>query len=356
MINKVSILLGMVLIGCSYSNVEEKPNPRKQYQTVSMEINLLDSVGGSIRGMDIFDDQVILSGQFGMVYSLKHDEETIVKMAIPGAQNRDIRDVVKVNDSTLICMAIGSPGVIYRYSGKRDGWEVVYHNDDSLCFLDAIKFWNDSIGLAVGDPIDDKMFVLKTTDGGKSWERLHNLPDRLEIENAFAASGTSIAIGSNGIAWIGLGGLEARVFKTTDYGKSWSVTSTPLLCGDAAQGIYSICFKDDLNGIVAGGNWEKHLSDSSLACTTDGGNTWHLPNTTVDGYRSCVTQGGANESPFFVSCGTSGLDISLDNGRNWQKLGENNLNVVRFMPQSDIGYAADSRGNVYRIRVNRKAE
>ena len=69
--------------------------------------------------------------------------------------------------------------------------------------------------------------VYKTTDGGKTWNKLscESLPKTVEGEAAFAASNTNIVLKGNKV-WIVSGGKKARVFYSSDKGKTW-------------QGIYS---------------------------------------------------------------------------------------------------------------------
>ena len=72
-------------------------------------------------------------------------------------------------------------------------------------------------------------------------------------EGGFAASGSCINLGENGKAWIATGaGNKPRVLFTNDYGKSWTVTETPIISGEAA-GITSIQFIGN-QGLITGGD------------------------------------------------------------------------------------------------------
>ena len=76
----------------------------------------------------------------------------------------------------------------------------------------------------------------------------------LKVKLLFAASNTNIKIIDN-IIWIVTGGAKARVFKSVDFGDTWEVFDTPIIQGDGPQGIYSVDFAYELNGIVVGGNY-----------------------------------------------------------------------------------------------------
>ena len=87
-------------------------------------------------------------------------------------------------------------------------FSIVYKNDDPASFLNCMDFWEDGKGVAFGDVIDGKIMILLTEDFGKTWRQAapENIPDALEGEVGFAASGTSLVTEEGGKAWIGLGG------------------------------------------------------------------------------------------------------------------------------------------------------
>ena len=85
----------------------------------------------------------------------------------------------------------------------------------------------------------------------------NDLPPALENEGAFAASGTNIAVFGKSHAWIGTGaGVKARVLRTTDRGRTWTIAETPLIAG-ASAGIFSVAFRDAKHGVIVGGDYRK---------------------------------------------------------------------------------------------------
>ena len=83
--------------------------------------------------------------------------------------------------------------------------------------------------------------------------------------------------------------------------------------------------------------------------TTDGGITWQNPETPLSGYRSCVTY--CKPANLFITVGTNGIDVSDDNGKNWQKINDLNLNAIQFVKNSNIGYLLGNKGQIYKIEV-----
>lgn len=61
-------------------------------------------------------------------------------------------------------------------------------------FYNALDFWDEENGIAFGDAIDGRLLILRTSDGGDTWQELP-FEQRPEVQNnqyAFAASGTCL--------------------------------------------------------------------------------------------------------------------------------------------------------------------
>ena len=91
------------------------------------------------------------------------------------------------------------------------------YKQDPKGFLDAIAFWDEKHGMALGDPVKGLFQLLVTTDGGANWKPLaaKTLPPALAGEGAFAASGTCLVTHGDSDVWFTTGGAKAaRVFPT----------------------------------------------------------------------------------------------------------------------------------------------
>src|SRR5205823_4515201 len=77
------------------------------------------------------------------------------------------------------------------------------------------------------------------------------IPPALQGEAAFAASGSCLTVQGLTSVWIGTGGgAKARVYRSTDRGRTWSVAETPVHAGGASSGIFSVAFRDARHGIA----------------------------------------------------------------------------------------------------------
>ena len=102
-----------------------------------------------------------------------------------------------------------------------------------------------------------KLYIITTKDGGNSWQKLEaiSLPETLQGEAGFAASGTGIVCVGDSTVYIGTGGGEvSRVFISKNRGRNWKAIDTPMRTGEAS-GVYSLTFMDEQHGVAVGGNY-----------------------------------------------------------------------------------------------------
>ena len=228
-------------------------------------------------------DVVWASGTGGTFARTTDGGKTWKASIVAGASALDFRDL-HAFDAQTACLLASGPGEMSRIERTTDGgqtWKNVFTNRQPKGFFDAIAFWDKSRGIALGDPVDGRFQVLLTTDGGLTWNLLPHATSPVAVsgEGAFAASGTCLVVAGDGLAWFGTGGgPAARVFRSSDFGRSWKAADTPVRCDSASSGIFSLAFADADHGWAVGGDYK--LSDDPknvLATTTDGGATWLLP-------------------------------------------------------------------------------
>ena len=265
----------------------------------------------------------------------------------------DFRDVDAVDTQTAYVLSIGNGPAsrIYKTTDAGKSWTLQFKNEDEKAFLDAMSFWDANHGIVFGDSVDGQLYIMTTADGGRVWSRVPpaSLPQALENEGAFAASGTNIAVFGKSHAWIGTGaGAKARVLRTSDRGRSWQVADTPLAAGPSA-GIFSIAFRDAKHGVIAGGDYRKEQEAvDNLAVTSDGGITWTLVKG-LSGFRSVVSYVPGMKTPTLVALGPSGGDYSTDDGRTWTTITGPGFDTFSFAPRRPIGWGAGAKGAVGRL-------
>ncbi len=243
-----------------------------------------------------------------------------------------------VTPSAVFVLSIESPALLYRTTNEGKTWQLVYQEDHPAAFYDAMKFWNDREGIAMGDPTDGCISIILTRDGGKSWQKIPcaQLPAAAAGEAAFAASNSNIALhGEN--AWVVTGGAKARVLHSPDKGRSWTITQSPLKEGGQMTGIYTVAFRDAQHGILFGGDWNEMESNvKNKAITTDGGKSWRLlADGDGPGYRSCVEYFPGSRGKGILAVGIPGISVSQDGGQRWETVSKESWYAASFTPAGD---------------------
>lgn len=283
----------------------------------------------SFRGLSVVSNKVVwASGTSGTVIRTADGGKTWGVITVPGAEKLDFRDMEAFDANTAYILSIGNgeDSRIYKTIDGGKTWKQQFTNANSKAFFDAIACWDAKSCIAMSDPVDGH-YVLISTNDGETWSPIvsNQMPAAKDGEAAFAASGTCLIVQGKNTAFLVSGGTDARVFKSIDRGKTWSAVTTPIVKGTAGSGIFSVAFRNDLNGAIVGGNYEKpEQAMNTLAFTRDGGATWAIAEG-LTGYRSAVT---FVDDRTLIAVGTNGTDISYDRGGTWKKVGSEDLNAV----------------------------
>jgi photosystem II stability/assembly factor-like uncharacterized protein len=316
-------------------------NALAQWQTQAIDTK------SDFRGLSVVSPSVAwVSGTKGTFARTTDGGKTWLVGAVPGAEKLDFRDVEAFGDSTayLLSAGPGDASRIYKTTDAGKSWTMQFKNSDPEAFFDAIAFWNEQNGIALGDPVKANFQLIVTADGGASWRPLPatNLPPALPGETAFAASGTCLVTHGKNDVWFATGGAKvARVFHSKDRGRSWEVGETPATAGNESAGIFSIAFRDESHGMIVGGDYRKPNDTGATAATTsDGGKTWTALDKKLP-FRSAVTW----TKEGWVAVGTSGSNISRDNGATWKLLDREAYNSVAFTSTGE-GWAVGPKGRI----------
>ncbi|MDF1672907.1 MAG: hypothetical protein P1U41_05355 [Vicingaceae bacterium] len=309
---KYSILLVVLLalVACSKKEVE-------------IEITSIPLGEPSLmRGLFMVDDDVAwASGTKGIIrYSGNGKDWVAYKDTL--FKDLDFRDIHAFSEKEAIIMSSGNGCKIYKTKDQCESWQIVYENTAEGIFFDGMDFWDDKNGIAFSDPINNQLFIITTQDGGDTWQKLSNssIPSTLNGEAGFAASGTGITCVGDSTVFIGTGGgAISRIFKSTNRGKTWSVTNTNMRAGEAS-GIYSMLFVNNHRGIAIGGNYLDSTNiNGNCIVTINGGQTWVASQKPPLGYKSCVADNGDG---ILISTGRTGVDVSSDNGYTWKHVSD----------------------------------
>lgn len=293
----------------------------------------------SIRGLSVVDDKVAwVSGSKGYVGLTINGGKTWQWQQVKGFENSDFRDIEAFSGKRAVIISSGTPALIMATADGGKTWQINYRNDDQACFLDAMAFADDKHGYVMGDPINGKFVLLETKDGGNTWNATPNPPTALPNEAAFAASGTCIGANKNTVQIV-TGGSVSRLL-TWDT-KQWQYQPLPLLHGKESQGAFSFA-SDRKRTVFVGGDYQDNHRTDSVACYSKG-SVLGFPAHALGGYQSCITSLGEGA---FLSTGTSGTNISIDEGANWKLINGESFNVCKRAKHGKRVLLAGDKGRI----------
>lgn len=327
------IILGTFFLVLSCAKKKEQ----SPYTSVEIETIYMDSL--SIRAIEIMGNSLAFTANKGAFGTVDFNNGKVRVNAQKYDSILPEFRAVAHTSSDFFMLSIGSPALLYK-TGDDGKMQLVYIEEGATVFYDAMTFWNDLEGIAMGDTVNGCISIIITRDGGNSWHKIpcSQLPQGTEGEGAFAASNTNIkTIGDK--AWIGT--TNGSIYYSPDKGKTWKLFKTPIIKDEPTQGIYSIDFYDENLGIAIGGDYTKpENSISNKALTMDGGRTWNL---IADGqepnYKSCIRFVPNTNGNGLVALGFTGISYSNDLGKKWSKLSDESFYTFRFFNDS-IAYAA----------------
>lgn len=311
---------------------------------------LLEHIEASFRGMSSVGKNIIwVSGSNGKVGYSKDQGKNWNWVDPKGYETYDFRDIHAFSAKQAIIINAGSPAVVLRTSDGGKSWQKVYEDTRDEIFLDDIVFHSKQ-GYILGDPIQGSFQLLKTTNKGKNWvdvsKNYYLFADPGEA--AFAASGSSMKMFKD-LLYIGTGGSYSSFFSYNPKGLKIDKYDVPILSSGPSKGIFAIDFYDKNIGIAVGGDYLNDTENkNNVLLTFDAGENWKKPNTPVSGYRSDVLYITKN---IVIATGTSGTDISYDGGYNWKNISKLSFNTLSKSSDNKQIYLSGSKGNIYKLSL-----
>jgi len=262
------------------------------------------------------------SGTKGKVVVSFDNGKSWQEKVVPHSETLQFRDIwADGNTVFLLAAGDGEMSRLYRSDDNGDNWNLQYTMDNPKGFINCFDFWDKDNGIVFGDTIDEQVFMLQTTDGGKNWLRVNSAPLAQEGgEGGFSASGSCVRIGDDDQVWVTTGATKhARLLRSQNRGQSWHSTPLPYPTGTTA-GIFSAI--PDSNWTF-GGRMDTpvitgyHLSDQQWTATSN------------IGLKGAI-YGSDSFKDNIVVVNPDGAALSKDNGKHWQRISNESFWVVEF--------------------------
>ena len=307
------------------------------------------------RSISAVNERVVWAGgSRGTILSTSKGGENWEVIKIVGAEKLDFRGIKAIDEKTVVAVSAGlaeeGQARIYRTDDAGKTWQQVWETNKKGVFLDGVAFWDKKNGIIFGDPIDNHLYLLKTSDGGKTWKRLSpvGLAPNLPNEASFAASNSTMVVGGSKHVWIGTGGAShARVFYSSNRGQTWQVADTPMKA-NASSGIFGMYFWAASHGIAVGGDYKADKEAfENVIVTQDGGKTWNKTTaTTPAGLKEAVVK---LKNGTLVAVGPAGSCLSKDEGHTWQPLTGALAGLHALTAIGNTCWAIGARGQIVRL-------
>jgi photosystem II stability/assembly factor-like uncharacterized protein len=280
-------------------------------------------------------DRVWIGGGAATITSTTDGGLTWKQIVTPAPAECDFRDVAHLGNTRLVIMSSG-PGTASRVMVSNDegaSWETTLVNHKPDGFYNGIAFRDAANGVLVGDPIQSRLTVMTTADGGMTWNAIDG-PKVDAGEYGFAASGTGVVLQADGSIAIVTGGSRCRCFHLMPDGDAWQSVDIGISSGNASAGAFSIALANHGQAVAIGGDYLAPVKgEGNVAVSSDNGLTWSVPAVAMP-HKACVAAIGDSR---FLACGRTGIAMSRDAGLTWRS-----LNDESFYTMSVVAVAADA--------------
>jgi photosystem II stability/assembly factor-like uncharacterized protein len=298
-------------------------------------------VKASLRGLSPVSGQVCwASGTGGTWLKTTDGGETWEHGVIAGLDSVDFRSIQAFDSNTAVVASAGQPALILRTKNGGKTWEKV-HDEGLEAFFDGISFLKRKRGFVIGDPVNGNWMILETLDGGRNWKSLENLPPSESGEAAFAASASSLIVTKSGLIF-GTGGTVSNLYFYDFPNQIWNKVKTPMLQGEASQGIFAISMTG--SGILAVGGDYTRPDFRDKNAFKYGVDTFVIPLVFPHGYRSGLAY--YYREKYTLAVGPSGSDYSRDEGLTWENFSSTGYHAVMVSVDGKSVWASGSQGRI----------
>lgn len=229
----------------------------------------------------------------------------------------------------------GTAQGIFKTTDGGTTWTKLVTGYTTASFVNVVHMFNAKDGFAQGDPVGGYFELYTTSNYGNSWTRVPqaNIPAPLSgeygIVGYFSALDSTIRFSTN----------KSRIYKSTDLGMTWTVSTTPVPVTANGVSIPALAFKDAMNGLAVASNDD----GSYILTTSDGGDNWVILNDSTAGdvynWNDISYVPGTAGTYFITSAhfdtsdpnvGGKGSSYSTNDGNSWTNIDKEQRTAVAF--------------------------
>ncbi len=208
----------------------------------------------------------------------------------------DLYNVACIDNNTALVTGSNSTGAyVYKTSNGGANWVEVFFQAGGFINVISMNEFGQN-GFMQGDPVSGRWSLWKTTNNGSTWDSAG-----MYLPQNGSEAGWNNSIYATGI--LGeyfFGTNNSRIYKTTNWGTSWTFTPTP----DVNS--YALWFNTSFGYGIAGG--------AQLMLSTNIGENWQIQSAPGTGNITGAT--GVKEVFWFTRQGP-GIYVSTNHGQDW---------------------------------------
>lgn len=210
-------------------------------------------------------------GLKGKLYRTDNGGQSWQELTLPSGVQTSFFDVFFLDEQKG--WAVGGQTLIFTTDGGAH-WNAATLPTLGERRINGIYFTSATVGFAVGGvPGDDEAeppvaahdgFIMKSTDGGATWQMLRE---------GFSGELFRVVFADANNGWACGGGTAGLILHTGDGGANWSEQTVPAGPYGAADYVAGISFADNLHGFATGNIGE---GTPMVLRTSDGGQSWSI--------------------------------------------------------------------------------
>ncbi len=204
-------------------------------------------------------------------------------------------------------LAVGYSGKILKSVDGGASWERVFLSGAmNQRNFTTVKYSSAQTVFAFGGrnyTSDTIQTIIKSTDGGETWNSIRDAAGRWLKGAHFVDANTVFAVGGRG-----------TILKSIDGGNNWNTVTSPV----TDREFNAVYFINSTTGFIAGGNFVQFDTLNSvrtLLKTTDGGDTWNVVFNEAGGWFTAIDF--IDENTGYIVGDGSTLYKTIDGGNNW---------------------------------------
>ncbi len=306
----------IALIAISYAGMAQWLPQASGFTTPSRGIGFMDAVNESVVWAAAYDGTAPDNANQEFTRTV-NGGDLWTPGVVTGAEGTRISMIDGLNaDTAYVAMFVVDDLANQGVYVTRDGgvtWEeqttAAYSNSSS--FLNVVHFFDANNGVTQGDPINGEFEIYTTTDGGNNWTLLPGDAIPNPLSNEWGVVGYTSAVGDT--IWFGTN--KGRVYRSTDKGYTWDVSTASLgatyIDVEFANGMYGLA--QDKGSSTTG----------ALSETFDGGVTWADVTSVGPTLTADIVYVPGTDATFIATGsdvntpGASGIAYSYDGGHTW---------------------------------------